>query len=335
MQRTFLSGYKSFRNSILFQSGILYLKQRFRPRKNIIILGYHALKTPVFLKNTLGIGFGIADFVSQIKYIAARFNVISMEDFLNSLHNKVDFPENTVMITFDDGYRDVYELAMPILNKYGLSATVFVSTGHMGNRTSLWTNLLYYYFYKSDRASLTWNLPDKPETLFPLQDPTSRRESILRISGSLKQMDTRNRETQIRIIREKLHVDSASDPHDDLPMLDWSQVKILADNGFHIGSHSCTHPILSRCAENELERELSESKSEIESRTGRECRVLAYPNGQPGDYDAKTIAAVTKIGYSAAFTFHAGLVHPNVDPYRISRHPIFEVPLHTFALGIS
>ncbi len=320
---------------MIFRSGFLGLKRHFNPRNSVIILGYHALKTPDFLKKSLGIGLRDDDFARQMRYIAGRYPVLTLDQFLDGLSGRTIWPKNSVMITFDDGYRDLRDTGINVLKKLGIPATVFITTDCIGTEKSLWTNRLYYYISKSEIPSLTLSIPGPLETLFPLDTVQEKRESTLKLSGILKTLPAKDREQMLIRIAEHLDVKPDEDPHDHLPMLNWDDVRYLRDNNVTIGSHTVTHPILSRCSNTELQRELNGSKSLIETQLNMECPVLAYPNGQPEDYNQTTLDAMRSAGYRGGFTFYPGRITQQTDPMEIPRHPIFEVPLHTFALSIS
>ena len=108
-------------------------------------------------------------------------------------------------------------------------------------------------------------------------------------------------------------------PHEaELRPMSWEQIGGLADAGWEIGSHTCSHPHLTQLDADALEREMAESKAECERRLGRQCSTIAYPYG---DYDARVAAAAGRAGYQAACTlparFHAArpLEWPRVGVY--------------------
>ena len=84
---------------------------------------------------------------------------------------------------------------------------------------------------------------------------------------------------------------------DELESLTWDEVRLLADKGWEIGSHTVTHPYLTRVSDDQLERELVDSKLRLEQELGRPCETLAYPSG---DHDARVTAAAGRAGYRLA-----------------------------------
>jgi len=155
----------------------------------------------------------------------------------------------SVGLTFDDGYEDNYRVALPILQTYGFTATVFLVTDYVG----------------TDR---------------PLEHD--------RLAG-------RSAETS--------------------RLVSWSQVREMADLGFRFGSHTCTHPDLTRLDDGDLERELEASKHTIEDRTGRAVEYFCYPEGW---VDERVIRAVEAAGYrGAVLTPHSPRFHRDTPFTRI------------------
>jgi peptidoglycan/xylan/chitin deacetylase (PgdA/CDA1 family) len=102
-------------------------------------------------------------------------------------------------------------------------------------------------------------------------------------------------------------------------MLSWNQVKEMSQAGIAFGSHTCTHPILSREDDAELRRELIESKKEIEVQIGKNVALIAYPNGQRGDFSTQVMEETEKAGYKCAFTAILGSNGKTGNLYSLKR----------------
>ncbi len=320
---------------MFFSTGLLALKRKMRPRNTITVLAYHTLESPRFLRNVLGIHSSESDFNAQINYIASHHTVLSMSELLSILSFRMSAPENAVVITFDDGYADVYNIAYPRMKALGLPGTVFLTTEAVTCQRSIWTNRLYGFIEAAANRKVTIEFDGRKPLTVDLTDSHSRMIGALAVCGMLKTMSPEERLTALHAVARALGVDPQFDPIEQLPMLSWDQVAILHREGFTIGSHSVTHPILSMCSEERQWMELSESKQEIETRLNAPCRVLAYPNGQPGDISDATRAIAKECGYEAGFRFTAGPVRSGIDPFDTPRHPVFEVPLASFAVALA
>ena len=335
MKQGRLSRFQDIRNTLIHKCGGVWLKNHLLPLITPKILGYHALQTPPFLKDVLGVLSNPTDFQKQIQYLTQNHTVLSMSDFLDHVNNRESFPPRSVMITFDDGYKDLISIAAPILRQYNLPATVFLSVDAISNQRSIWTNQLYYWISLSTCTQISLELPDGSEKQLRFDSPDTQKLSALFLSGYLKKIPEKERKDLLLIIARSLGIDPSSDPFSIMPMLTWDDVRNLQNYGFDIGSHTMTHPILSQCSPDTQKWELEKSRVIIESETQSACRTIAYPNGQPGDYTDLTLQISRNAGYRAGFTFHAGTFDPEVQPYAISRHPIFDVPISTFAVRLA
>jgi peptidoglycan/xylan/chitin deacetylase (PgdA/CDA1 family) len=336
VERTFINKTKLLRNAFLYKTGLLQAKRVVFPRSRVIILAYHTIETPRFLTDALGIQFSKLDFIKQISHIRKHHPVIDLDTLLKGLDGQIELPRNAVVITFDDGYKDVQQIALPILNKYDMPATLFITTDAIDIGRSLWTNKLYSAISNTSKNSIEFAFPDELQPkYYPLKYSKEKKTTSLSLSGNLKTLSPTLRTQMLSKLFESLEVDSSYDPCDQLPMLDWDDIRQLQSHNFTIGSHTVSHPILSKCSCEEQRKELAESKNTIENLLGIPCKVLAYPNGQPDDFTTETMRLAEEVGYEAAFSFFAGVVNPGIDMFRIPRNPIFEVPLHTFATQIS
>lgn len=126
----------------------------------------------------------------------------------------------------------------------------------------------------------------------------------------------------------ELRADVAADPH-GFETLGWPALRELAERGLEIGGHTSSHPHLPRLGDAELDRELVDSRTEIESELGRPCRYLAYPYG---DEDERVRRAARRAGYDAAFALNPG--RGRVDRYALPRVDLYRrhTPLRFWAL---
>ncbi|MBN1550531.1 polysaccharide deacetylase family protein [bacterium] len=310
--------------------------RKLAPRSFPIILAYHTLDPPDFLKSILGIRYDSLDFEQQIRYLSSHHPIISMDEFLRWFSGGGSIPENAVMVTFDDGYRDIIDIALPLFRELSIPATVFLTTGCIGTGKSLWTNILYNMLYHSNCKNISlFSGKDTPLNLDLCGSTEEIASGVRKLTGALKRMDDRFRNDELKSLAKQLGFSGLPDPHESLPMLSWEQVKMLSENHFTMGSHSVCHPILSECDLERQSSEIADSRKAIEANCGTSCRVFAYPNGQPEDFTEETQRLVELSGYEAAFAFFPGVIHPGRNRYSIYRHPVFDVPLATFAAALT
>ena len=258
-----------------------------------MILRYHSVRQQIsdlhpYISD--GITHTAAAFREQMKYLANECNVISLDEVAACLSSQGRMPERAVAITFDDGFRDNYEVAAPILEDCGLRATFYVSTSSLEGRP-LWIVRLRY-----------WSVAG--------QKP---REEFLKASRLCASSSECRREAFLATL------DAANTVQDNFTM-SWEQAKELVDRGHIIGSHTVNHPNLTRIADKELACETENSKSILEQRLGVAIHHFSHPNPilEP-HWNNNTELACNKAGYFTAVTSTAGFVTKGSNPFALPR----------------
>lgn len=222
--------------------------------------------------------------------LSALFNVIPLAEAVDRLKNN-DLPSRAACITFDDGYRDNYTNALPILRKYNLPATVFIATDYIQGET-MWNDVVIESIRSySGRVALS----DVDVIAESCASVKQKRDLIQKIIPQIKYMPQAKRSEMVKAIADQC----AYQPK-QLMMCE-KEVLALRDGGVSIGAHTCSHPIL-MCADNQdAKLELSKSKEVLEALLKDKVSLFAYPNGKPGeDYSARDVELVKKLGFKAA-----------------------------------
>lgn len=260
-----------------------------------------------------------AEFDWQMRLLAEQFTPLSLEEAARRLVDG-SLPRRAVCVTFDDGYADNEQLALPVLARYGIPATVFVSTGYLnGGRMFNDTVIEALRNWREPVAALAeLGLRD-----YPLATTADRREAAGDILTRIKHRDPAERQAIVDAI-----ANGARGLPDDLMMSD-DQVRALAAAGVSVGAHTVSHPILAAVAPETAQREIRDSKAQLESLLQREIAVFAYPNGLPErDYGAEHRAMVQEAGFDVAVSTHWGVATPDSDILQLPRFtPWDRVPL--------
>jgi len=239
----------------------------------------------------------VEPFARQMECLRRRFRVCSLEEALEGVE-RGDVPENAVVLTFDDGYRDNLDHAFPILSALDLKATIFLSTGAISGRSMLWHDRVFRAFALTRERTLgPFGEAAAQYVLGGAAARESARDSVL---AYLKTLHPLERDIRIDELVERLAV-ADEEPAERL-MLTWDEVSRMRHAGWGFGAHTVTHPVLSRLSREEALRELVESRRAIEERLGEPCRVFAYPNGRPADYTPAVKSLVREAGYRWALT---------------------------------
>jgi len=320
-----------FYNAFL-KTGLVHAKHKWLPRRSLTVLGYHQVSTPDCLRDTMGWEMTAEAFREQMQYIVAHYHPISGKELEGIIARNWPVPANAVAVTFDDGYRDVYDVAFPIMKELNIPGIVFLTTGPPDTGQSIWTNIVYYYFYLTRKNQVQLKLPDGTTTGCRWRNAAEKRQCILQLNQKLKNIPQDDMSKVLSVLATALEIAKNPDPVDLLPMLTWEQVQELQDSQlFTIGSHTVNHRILSGCSEAVQKKELIDSKARIEYETQVSCNLLAYPNGQADDVTRETVELARSVGYTAAFMFSPVSPYPDIPAFNAPRHPIMTADLAEFA----
>jgi peptidoglycan/xylan/chitin deacetylase (PgdA/CDA1 family) len=208
---------------------------------------------------------------------------------------------------------------MPILRRHGVPAVVFVATGYMDSHETYWYDRLVHWMLEPRQAELP--LPGGVPALRVQGDETERRQVAYLALKHLKQLPDAARRETLERWRAAMGAPAHEAFVDAHGPMSWQQVRALSDAGIEIGSHSVSHPVLANVTDDaQLERELFDSKAQIEARTGRNVVSLAYPVGGPGAYSDRVVAVARRAGYRFGFTYESGVIDPrHMDEFRLRR----------------
>jgi len=251
----------------------------------------------------------VSRFAAQMRWLARRTTVIGLGDLAEIMIHGRTPPRNAVLITFDDGWRDTFMRAAPILDDLGLKATVFVSVEAVAERRPLLVDELTWLL---QHPHLILDRDDTPEEIrrlgrgLDLGRPETIHQAVTEATWWLKNLDPAYQRTILGHLRAT--VPDGRDYYDRL-YLTWDQLGQLADQGWDVGSHGLSHPNLNVLAD--LDRELSRSREAVADRLGRPVDAFCYPYG---DFDARVSAAVSRAGYDLAFSTRPGPAGPEDDP---------------------
>ena len=270
---------------------------RRRRRGSVSILLYHrvAPRPDPFLP-----AMPLDVFRAQMDVLARRFNVVSVDRAVRGMVAD-DLPERAVAITFDDGYRDNYTHAFPVLRALGLQATVFLTTGAIGSDRRLWHDRVFEAVQATEETVLEgFGRNGEPLDLTP---GPARAAALDQLLSGLKAhtLAPAQRDARVEQIYATLLPETAAEAPERL-MLDWSEVREMRAGGIDFGAHTVTHPILTQVSDAAARDEIERSKAEIEARIEEPVVGFAYPNGGATDFDERIRDHVRAAGFRWALT---------------------------------
>lgn len=267
-------------------------------------------------------------FEARMAHIAQHYLVLPVEELVDRMRRD-RVPRNALAITFDDGYRNNLTHAAPILARYGLRATIFLTTSCIGSREALWFERIAIALKTTKRSEVEF----AGQRACPLDSIASRLQALNAALSHLKRLPDVKRQREVEDLVSRLERTAPEAP--ERPMLTWEEVHTLRSLGFSIGAHTETHPILSRLEPERARREISGSKRVIEKMLGQPVRAFAYPNGGSQDYDASTTQLVAEAGFSCAVTTRRGLNTVATPPLELRRGGAWEKHVPTYALQLA
>jgi peptidoglycan/xylan/chitin deacetylase (PgdA/CDA1 family) len=273
------------------------------------------------------------EFRNHLRFLARHFRPVSLSDVIANRSGQRDLPEHAVLVTFDDGYRNNLTRAAAILRETGVPCVFHVSTGYIGTRNVLWTDEVVGRIigFPGKTLPLPGGDPAAGQTVPP--DLPARRALALRLKERCKRLDRDIVSAWIGTLRE-LSGDPAANP-ELYDFMTWDEVRALRSRGFDIGSHTVSHPILTRISTGDLAWELTESKHVIERELQTPCEAIAYPNGGSADVSPAVFAAARNAGYKLGFTVSEQHSPPGEDSMSISRLCIQgHLPLSAFSFRV-
>ena len=291
----------------------------------VIVLCYHRISNCFDDFNLMNVS--IDNFRDQMMYISKMYQTISLAEVVNE---DINDTKVKVAVTFDDGYADVYENVLPILEKYSVPATVFITTDNIDSNKENWPDevmrcciqpCVFHSEYRMNNSviSTEWNTSS-------LQGRIDLYNSI---NAILSRLPNNIRSKEITKLREWAGYSSAA--RESRRILTSLEIEELSKNSLiTIGSHTQTHPLLSYLDRREIRIELEQSKRKLEKIVGEEIDFFAYPYGGRQSYDLSVIKILKELGYKKAFTTMPKNIDANDSMYTLPRCVVYNYALSEF-----
>lgn len=285
------------------------------PQKNIAVLMYHRIIDSDY--NFWKLNISPATFEKHIKYISENYTVLRLEEEWDDL---VEADRKYVVITFDDGYVDNYQFALPILEKYHVPATIFVSTDLIDTNEMYWWDELEKIFIV-DKYIGEFEFDD---VLYRVADSNDRERVCLKIRNRIKNMNPVERRGSMSALRSALGVEQPYSS--ELRCVNTSELtKMSASPYITIGAHTKSHLSMGNIHSNELLRsEIEESLNILEKKTGKKVKVFAYPFGGDEDWCSIADQIVAECGINKTALVRNGNISVKDRMRNIPRHMVFE-----------
>lgn len=243
-------------------------------------------------------------FEAQMARLARRYRVLPLPEALERLRSGT-LPARAVVVTFDDGYRDNYEHAWPILRRFGLSATFFLVTDILDRTQRLWWDEVNEAVTRLQDGSLA-SLPPLVQEALGANGGAPRNPAHLLVTA----MNHASRETR-HVVLDALRAATGVDARDRSGlMMSWEDAREMGRSGMTFGTHTRSHAFLDELSRDDARRELAGTPERIAEMLEAPAPWLAWPRGRvmPDSHEL-----LRETGIQAAFSTESGLNRPDTD----------------------
>ena len=314
---TYMPSKKDILAKVAAWSGVTRALESLRGRPSLLILTYHRVgdsQQTAYDSATFSCTAEELDW--QVRWLKQRHEVLTLPETLDVVHGRVKPKGTSVLLTFDDGYRDNYELAFPVLRAHGASATFFLATAFVGTTQLPWWDEIAYMVKRAQTPRLVLSYPRAE--VFELGEGSRAAAvvAVLRMFKRAPEVETERFLNELATATGCERPDKDSERH----FVSWDEAREMQAAGMCFGSHTHTHELLGRLPYERQLEELRLSREIMERELGREVDTLAYPRGKPDTFTETTFAALKEARYSTAFSFYSGVNVPGrIAPLNVLR----------------
>ena len=312
----------------LYAVGVLQLWQHLALRQKAVILMYHRVLAADDMGRTgshPAITVESRTFAEQMAVVKQRFKVLSIDEFSDRIEQRRPFDNSSCLITFDDGWRDNFTNALPILRRYELPAVIFLPVNFIGEERLFWQESLVHLLVLAMEAvrknparmkRFRYTLdPVGLGCLLDISEGDSRSRAIEAISLARAGWTQAMIGATLDGLRSELGV-GTGDTHGIDGFLSWEQVAEMAQQGITFGGHGAEHHLLSEIPIDAAREDIQISKEVIDRRCKATIPTFSYPRG----YRTSQVVEVVKAtGFRLGFIANGGKVSSDDDPFTLRR----------------
>jgi len=302
----------------LFWSGASFMLSLLPSRDSLMVLNYHRIGNAEDDLLDPDIFSATAEqFNDQISYMKRRVSLVTLEEALTFIDGTSKDKARCcrVLITFDDGYLDNYEIAFPILRSHEAQGVFFLTTNMVGSCDVPWWDHIAYLVKTARKRRFQLRYPSD---LIVNLDEKGLTESLRTILWHYKLPGNSDPARFIRELEEESKGDKP--PRTQRRFLNWDEAREMSRGGMTMGSHSHSHAMLSQLSTDQQREELTKSRAILKAQLGVETNTLAYPVGIRDSFTNQTQKIAREAGYRAAFSFYGGTNLPGKTmPYDVRR----------------
>lgn len=312
-----MKGKKNLLACVLEKSRLLNLSYNI-PANTLTVINYHRIYADKLNTEFDADVFGpsVTEFEQQIAFLRERVNLLSEQDLIELITTGKSIPGRSALITFDDGYRDNYQLAVPVLKKYRVPAIFFIPTKSIEQSMLGWWDIISYFINHTNKQQISFN-----ENTIPLRTRKERDQAKQLFLNYMKSVPHEQSKNLLTDLSEICNTAFPPRSRQREELMSWEQIKEIANTDFlSIGSHTLSHRVLSTIDAGEEHKELRDSREFLQQKLAGEINSIAYPVGGYHAFSERTKRNAYKAGYQLGFSFNTGTNHGCItDPFDIKR----------------
>jgi peptidoglycan/xylan/chitin deacetylase (PgdA/CDA1 family) len=303
------------------RSGGSWLASRAGAKDSLLVLNYHRIGNPAEAMFDPGVFSASAEqFYEQMVLVKKQLSPVTLDEALDFIdgREKTTSPRCRVLITFDDAYLDIHDVAFPILRSLGLQGVFFVVSGYAGSSTIPWWDCIAYLLRTARRRVFALHYPSEVQVNM---DREGFGDSLRAILGLYKQPGNVDGERFTRELAESCGGDRP--PAGARVFCNWDELRVMLSGGMAIGSHTHSHTVLSQLQAEQQREELTRSRQFLMREFGCAIDVVAYPVGSRTAFTPETEEIARAAGYRAAFSGYGGINLPGrISRYNLARESV-------------
>ena len=254
----------------------------------------------------------VSEVEKAILTLKKRYDIISMDDAVSQL-DKFGVKKESVVLTFDDGFKDNFKYLLPVLQKYQVPATYYINSSVISTDRNLWFQSVINYFFAVEDDSVKIDLTNKE---YDLSTSTKRYSSAF---DFMQYLQANYKPEEFHSVIESIAGDKALPNESDLH-LSWEELKVLVNDPLiTLGAHSYNHYPLAYCNEEQSKFEIEKSVKDLEENLDIEVKHFSYPRGHVEDFNDWHIQVLKDLGILSAVTTIRGVNRKGQDLYQIKR----------------
>ncbi|MFY9845677.1 MAG: polysaccharide deacetylase family protein [Terriglobales bacterium] len=300
---------------VAVHGGVLRAAARFAKPCAVVLMYHSIVENPDDTAKTIRISNPRASFEAQMSTLGLRFNPVSIEQVIEFAATGRRLPARSVAVTFDDGFADNYEVALPILSRYSIPVTFYILVNAVETGTAPWYIRLNFAF--TTTTAPTWRHPGNGRS-FDLSR-ADEKNAALNVAWDWGAARTGVAQEQfIRQTEDSLRVE----PLSIRLMMNWEQVRALKKAGHIVGGHTLSHPNLAHVPEDEARSEIRGCKERLEEKLAEPIQHFSYPHPALNpQWNQQTLQMTREAGFKSAMLTTPGQVRAGDEPLSLKRTP--------------